>query len=174
MSKLSDLTNKSISDLLGNMTLNKAVLAINAASAATVKTTSAITFTNNGVLLTKAALAAQSVVATHFMNGKMAVTASQIQPISSTAYYTLGLDGSGNVCVSQGSVVGQNLSQFQMGVSAVGDGLVPDVPTGFTPFGVIKVVTNGATTFQIGTTALDAAGCTFTFFDVAVMPAGLL
>lgn len=174
MSKISDVTNQVLKDLLSNMCYSKIVLAINAASAATVKNTGAIIYSNNGVMLTKTALSAQSIVATHFMNGKMAVTASQVQPISTTAYYTLGLDGSGNVCVSQGSWLGMNLSQFQMGTSAVGDGQVPDVPVGYTPIGVIKIVTNGSTTFQAGVTALDAAGVTATYFDLALMPAGLL
>lgn len=174
MSKLSDLTNQVIRDALGNMCYSKITLAINAASAATVANTGAIIFSNNGVMLTKAALSAQSIVATHFLNGKMAVTASQIQPVSSTVYYVLGLDGSGTVCVSQGTYAGQNLSQMQMGAHAIGDGSVPDVPAGYTPIGVIKVVTNGSTTFTAGTTALDADGVTATYFDLALMPAGVL
>lgn len=174
MSKLSDTTSQVAKDLQGFQTFSKSILAINAASAATVKTTSAITYSNNGVMLTKAALAAQSIVPTHFLNGKMPVTAGQIQPINTTSYLTLSLDGAGVVSVSQGSWLGQNLSQLNLGTSAVGDGQIPDVPANFTPFGVIKIVTNGAATFQPGVTALDAAGVTATYYDVNCLPSGTL
>lgn len=173
MAKLSDMTLAPLVALLGFMTLNKPVLAINAASAATVKTTNAVNYTSNGVSLSKAALSAQSIAVTHTMNGTVAGGA-YVQPASTTVYYTLGVDNAGAITVSQGSYAGQNNSVVQAGVSAVGTGAVPDVPAGVTPFGVVKVVTNGSTTFTAGTTALDAAGVTATYFDVAVLPSGAL
>lgn len=173
MSKVNDFPSQALTNLLSNMNLSKGVLAINGAAAATIKSTNAYSYTNNGVLLAKAALAAQSIVPTHTNHGK-ALLGAYVQPISTTAYYTLALDGAGNVAVVQGWYAGQNLSQLQVGVSAVGDGAVPDVPLGYTPIGVLKVATGGAATFTPGTTALDAAGVTVTYFDVALMPAGLL
>lgn len=178
MSRLSDVTNAAIRALHGffNATQKTGAnnLQINAAGAATVKTATAINFINNGVALYKAALAAQSIAPN--------VGNAYVQPASTTVYYTLGLDASGNVIVVQGNYAGQmlnqdptkGLGQTQMGTSWVGTGDIPDVPDGVTAIGVIKVVTNGATTFTPGTTALDAAGLTVTFFDVANLPSGKL
>ena len=178
MSRLSDVTNAAIVNLLGfrNETVRAAAvnLAINAATAATVKTNGALSYTNNGVSLYKAALAAQSIVPTAGL--------VYVQPVNTTVYYSIGLDAAGVVSVTQGSYVGQMLSQdptkgvgiSQGGTSYVGDGAIPDVPAGVTPIGIIKVVTNGATTFTAGTTALDAAGLTVTYYDVQVMPSGKL
>lgn len=178
MSKLSDLTVAALIALIGYANITPAAaavnLAINAAGAATVKTNSALQYLNNGVIKYKAALAAQSI----------APTAGQayVQPVSTTVYYTLGLDAAGAVVVVQGSYDGQKLSldpskglgNSQAGSSWEGDGSIPDVPAGVTPFGVIKVVTNGVATFTPGTTALDAAGVTASYFDVAVLPNGTL
>lgn len=176
--RLSDITNLAIQALLGyrNETQRVAAvnLAINGAGATTVKTNGALSYSNNGTLLYKAALAAQSIAPTTGL--------SYQQPVNTTVYYTLGLDALGNVTVVQGSYAGQLLSLdptkgvgvAQAGSNWVGDGSVPDVPAGITPFGVIKVVTNGATTFTPATTALDTAGLTVTYFDIAVMPAGKL
>ena len=52
MPRLSDITNNAIKTLLGYKNNTRAVLAINAGSAATVKTTSAYEYVNNGVLKT--------------------------------------------------------------------------------------------------------------------------
>ena len=62
MGALNDLVDAGTRQL-GYMTLNKPILAINAGGAATVKTTNAITFLNNGIALSKAILAAQALVA---------------------------------------------------------------------------------------------------------------
>lgn len=181
MSRLSDVANGAIRKLLGyrNETPSAAStnLAINAASAATFKTLTALQFTNDGIWKYKAALSAQSIVPTHNWQGS-AVSVGYVQPISKTVYYTVGLNAAGTVAVVQGSYSGQQLSsdptvgvgQAVMGATWVGDGSVPDVPDGYTPIGIIKVTTNGSTTFTPGTTALDAAGVTVTYTDVQVMP----
>lgn len=173
MAKLSDFFTRQQIEVLGFANRVKAVLAINIGGAATVKTTNAFSFTNNGVQLTKAALAAQSIAVTHTMNGKF-VGGGYVQPVSTTVYYTLGLDAAGVVSVAQSAYAGQPNLPGAAGTSLVGDGQVSESPVGSTPVGVIKVVTNGATTFTPGTTALDAAGLTVTYFDVEVLPAGLL
>lgn len=173
MSKISDLTGQALRDLIGNMSYSKAVLAINAASAATVKTTGALAFSINGVQLTKAALAAQSIAITHTDDGRVAGN-SYVQPALTTVYYTLGVNAAGTISVTQGTYAGQLLISGQAGSSYAGDGSVPNAPAGYVPFGVMKVATGAATTFTPATTLLDAALVTVTYFDVAVMPAGLL
>jgi hypothetical protein len=180
MAKLSDLTNSALVSLLSNVNLSKGVLAINIGGAATVKSTNAYSYTVNGVLLSKALLAAQSIVPTHDAYGNAA--AGYVQPAGVTAYLTLGLNAAGAVCVAQGTFAGQKAGTdpavgvgpaYNQGISFIGSGAVPDVPMGYTAIGVIKVVT-GAATFTPGTTALDAANVTASYFDVAVLPAGLL
>lgn len=161
---------------LGTAVHGKAVLAINAATAATVKTTNAIVYAIDGIVYSKAILSAQALTTLS--------TPFYTQPISTTVYYTFALDASGNVRVVQGTYAGQSVNTG--GVVTIGDGTVPDVPdasvasvdasgnqtpaTQWCPFGILKVVTNGSTTFLPGTDALDKAGCTFTFYDVMYLP----
>jgi hypothetical protein len=181
MAKLSDITAAAILSLLGNRTNNKPVLSINIGGAATVKTTAAPVYTVNGVAYTGSILAAQSVAITHDENGNAYL--GYVQPAGVTAYYTLALNAAGTVSVVQGMFAGQKAGTdptvgvgpaYSMGASFIGGGRVPDVPAGYTPFGVIKVVTAGAATFTPGTTALDAVNVTVTYFDVAVIPSSLL
>ena len=148
--------------LLGNMCLTKGVLAINAASAATIKTTNALVYTVDGVLYSKAALSAQAL--TVISGG----TAFYVQPVSSTVYYVVAVNAAGTVITVQGDFTGRDLSIPYVGR---GDGFVPDVPAGYTAIGMFKVVTNGSTTFTPATTALDAAGVTVTYYDIGVLPA---
>lgn len=173
MNRLSDVTNQAIQNLLGYRNVTKGTLAINVGGAATIKNTGAINYVNNGVLLQKAALAAQSIVPT--------VGLSYSLPAGKTCYFSIGYDGSGNVSVTQGSYAGQTLNGnpavgigiSQLGATWVGDGTIPDLPAGVTPIGVIKIV-NVTNPFIAGTTALDAAGVTATYFDVATLPVGVL
>ena len=171
MSTLADVTTAPLQDLLGNRTEINAVLAINGAAAATVKTTNAISYVNNGIYLSKTALSAQSIAVTHYLNGTTANAGGfGTQPIGTTVYYTLSLDGSGNVHVSQGDYLNQQLYMYDVGASAFGTGNVPLAPVGDTVFGLIKVVAVSAA-FTPGTTALDNAGLTVTYFNLANLPA---
>lgn len=167
MSKAKFLTSADMR-LLANMVLTKGILAINAASAATVKTTNAIVYSIAGVLYSKAALSAQAITARHASDPEQV---SYVQPVSTTVYYVLSLDSAGNVTMKQGDYDGR-VPPNHLGNSVVGKSVIPDVPDtwGVTPFGVIKIVTNGSTTFTVGTTALDAAGVTATYYDIAVLP----
>ena len=161
MSRGNDIGRRAERGLACNMSYVKGVLAINAASAATVKTTNALTYTVDGVQYTKTALSAQALTA---YTGNTFYT----QPASTTVYYVLGVNAAGTVYCFQGTYTGQTQNPLRADFS-VGDGSIPDVPDGVTPFGMIKVVT-GATTFLPGTDALDKASVTFTFYDLAVIP----
>lgn len=182
MSKLSDINNGPIKNMIGYQNNVRGVLAINAASAATIKTTAALDYINNGIFKNKAALSAQSLVPAGYMFNWQgnAVSAFYAQPVSTTVYYVVALDSSGNVNVVQGNYSGQKLStdptvgvgQSVAGATWVGNGAVPDLPSGLTPIGMLKVATNGSTTFTPGTTLLDAAGVTVTYSDLAVLPEG--
>lgn len=185
MAKLSDLTSVA-AQLLGNMNLSqKPALAINAASAATIKTTGALVFSVGGVMLTKAALAAQALTALAGgpTGGDFVATTSElaknylqpnggvgfyVQPVSTTVYYVVCINGALTVRVVQGTYDGQ---QLMAGLSAPGKSWVPDIPDTWVPIGMLKMTTNASTTFTPGTTAIDAAGLTPVFYDLSVLPA---
>lgn len=148
-------------ELNGYRNMTAATLAINAASAATFKTTSAYAYLSDGVFKAKAILSAVPFSTGH-----------AVQPIGLTMYYTVGLDAAGAVTTYQGAAASANAinAALILGNAATSVlGSIADVPTGITPVGLIKVVTTSAA-FTPGTTALDAAGITVTFFDVAVLP----
>ncbi len=180
--KLSNINNGPIQAGMGGRVLNRAVLAMDDTANATVKTTNAIEYSVNGVIYNKAALNDQAITVTHNWQ-RQAVAAGYVQPAGTTAYYTLGLNAAGTVCVVQGSYAGQKLSQDPTvgigqsvaGATWVGDGSIPDVPDGYTCFGILKVVTAGAATFTAGTTALNAANVTATAYDIGgPIPSGVL
>lgn len=175
MTTLADLGH-SASRLLGNMNLVKAVLAINAGAAATVRTTGALTFLVDGIQYTRAALAnvALQALAAADLPASMASfvqpsgsTGFVVQPAGTTVFYVLAVNTAGTVRTVQGNWNGQQISL--QGLTQVGKSVIPDTPDGWIPFGIIKVVT-GAATFTPGTTALDAANVTASYFDVAVLP----
>lgn len=176
MSELSKVVDQNMANVIGNACFSKATLAINAGSAATIKTTGTTTFTVGGVFYTKAALSAQSFAATHRADGAAvsALDPQYVQPISSTVFYVVALNAAGTVAVVQGSYAGQQMTYGSdiSKVTTMGGGL-PALPSGYTAIGVVKIATNGSTTFTPGTTALDAAGVTATYYDVARLPASL-
>lgn len=173
MASLKEITNGQLRFALGNSNLTKGILAINAGGAATVKTTNALNFAIDGVYLTKAALAVQSIVPTHDAFG--APIGGQnlpvyVQPANTTVYYLLSLDATGAVKVSQGSYAGQSMLYPDKQRILTGSGNVPAEPAGTVAIGLIKVATGAATAFTPGTTALDAAGVTVTYFDLEYVP----
>lgn len=179
MSRLDSLNAAGLLAAVGTFTISAHVLAINAAAAATIRTTGAIVSQIDGVTRSRAALAAQSIVPTHNIFGDVAAGA-RVQPASTTVYYVLGVNAAGAVAVVQGTYSGEmfapaptsGIGLFSNGGTQMsGTGEIPSLPAGHAPFGLIKVVTNGSTTFTPGTTALDAAGLTVSFFDIGLIPA---
>lgn len=167
---MSFITNPTIqtSDLLasfGNRCLTKAVLAINLAGAATIKTTGPTSYTVGGVYQTaKASLAAQSIaIAAGY--GPLVGGAGYVQPISTSVYYVVSLNAAGTVFVRQGTYVGQPLSTL----GDKGDGSIPAIPLTETALGYFRVTTNASVTFTPGTTLLDAAGITVVYTDTDII-----
>lgn len=122
-------------------------------NANTWKTTNTLTFTSNGVFKSK--VATNNVA---FTSGIGTV------PPSSAALYACWIDADGNFSNSRGPVV------------AAGDPCpVPSAPaSGLTLVGLIKVTTNGSTTFTPGSTDLSNAGVTDAYYDCMVMPGSAL
>jgi hypothetical protein len=179
MSKLSDLRHTPTRDMVGNANISspRAILAISANTLG-VASTSALVYTVNGVVYSRAAFANTALTdATGPLNptGVSGVGSTYVQPANTTVFYSIGLDAAGAVKVVQGSFLGQNLSpnainSGAIGGGAVGDGQIPRLPSTVCPVGVLKVVTAGSA-FTLGTTALTGIG---TFFDVSCLPNGVL
>lgn len=176
MSDLSKITDQDTANAIGGMCLSKVTLAINAGGAATVRTTGACIYTVGGVFSTKAALSAQSVAPTHRFDGRPVTVADPafVQPINTTVIYVVALNAAGTVAVVQGTFAGQQVTYgSDLSKIVTAGGGVPQLPAGYTAIGAFKVATNGVATFTPGTTLLDAAGVTVTYFDLALLPASL-
>ncbi len=181
MSRVDDIFNGPLKRALTATTVSSHGFgATGGAGVATVRTTSAIISQIGGVTRTRAALAGQSLAPTHDIFGN-ANTSRYTQGANTTVYYVLGVDAAGSVAVVQGTFAGQNLvppvtagvgALANSGTSFVGDGGIPNLPEGFAPFGLMKVVAGGSGSFNPGTTGLDAAGLTFTFWDINLIPEG--
>jgi len=173
---LSEIQAQAVRDAIGNRCHSKITLAINAGSAATVKSTGATAYSIGGVFYTKAALSGQAITITHRHDGTpvTANDAAYVQPAETTVVYVLALNASATVAVVQGSYAGQSIT-YSGDLSKVltGTGGVPKLPAGYVAIGAIKVTTAAATTFTPATTALDAAGLTVTFHDLALLPVSL-
>jgi hypothetical protein len=176
MSTLKAQTSYDQRRLLGDRCYVFSTLAINAGGAATVKTTGAVIYSVDGVMYSKAALSAQVITITHDQLGRDVSTqpswAKYIQPVSTTAYYLLGVNAGGTVCTVQGGYAGQTLTLN--GAPYVSAGAMPELPAGYAPIGVIKIAPTVAATFDPGTTLLDAANVNATYFNVSTLPTATL
>lgn len=180
MSRLDDIFDGALKRALGATTTSAHTFAATGGATATVQTTGAIVSQIGGVTRSRAALSAQSLAPTHDIFGNVNASV-YTQPSSTTVYYVLGVNAAGTVAVVQGTFQGQNLVPpvtsgvgplANSGTSFVGDGSVPSLPDGFAPLGLLKVVTGASATFTPGTTLLNAAGLTNTFWDINLIPEG--
>jgi len=177
MSRLDDIFSGPVRKALAATTTSAHVLAATGGATATVATTGAVVSQIDGITRSRAALAAQSLQPTHDIFGN-ANSAAYAVPIGSTVYTVLGVNAAGTIAVVQGTFAGQNLvpsataglgALSNAGTSFVGDGSIPSLPDGFAPLGLVKSVATSAT-FTPGTTLLNAAGVTHTFFDIGLIP----
>lgn len=139
-------------------------LTINAGGAATCKTVNTVQIMYNGKMKAVSAFTAQAFPSSPSL---------PVQPVSTTYYYLVTVKwsdaskrifGPTELLNSSGTNVGNNV----MGSAAITSRL-PRAPEGFVPVGAISVTTDSSTTFTPGTTALDAAGLTVTYTDLAGM-----
>lgn len=181
--KLDHLNSAAAIALAGTFAANSGGLAINAASAATFKTVATINYSVDGVLYSKAAFTAQAFPATTYAIKQ-----------GYTAFFVVTLDAAGNVGVVQGvpfaletdqsdgltksrgyRVLPSNLPGGASVIEKTGalvannSEFLPDVASGVVPIGIIKIAATGAD-FVPGTTALDAAGITATYFNITRLP----
>lgn len=159
---------------LANRCSTKVTLAINAGSAATVKSTGTISYSVAGVMYSVSALSAQAITA----------AGTYVQPVSTSVYYVATLDAAGTFRTRQSDYAGRlkdaatatgGIGNAAGNMGVRGDGGYPDVPATECVIGMIKVTTDSSHTFTPATTALDAAGLTVTFYDLpGTLPATAL
>ena len=173
MSKLSDISNAAVREMLGTYSVGTIVLAATG-SAATLKSTqspAASFFTViNGVPRLKANLSGYALATLAALQfPETGQNGYYIQPAGTAVYYLLVINAAGTVYAIQGSYAGQSFVPF---TSKLGTGDLPGVAVKetYAPIGCMLMTTDASHTFTPATTNTDATGCTATFADLNVLP----
>jgi hypothetical protein len=176
-SELGNVTNATIRDCLGTRSLTAGGLAIDGTNAQNVETTAAVVHMINGVFQTDLAITAEiDLSAEPVLSGKdgTTVAATKIWPAlaagdaDQTLVYILACKGDNIYVIEQAVDVAAAQDDADYELSC---------PSGYAPFGAIKIVRDetDTSTFQLGSDTaavgdLDATGRTTTFFDISVCP----
>ena len=95
----------------------------------------------------------------------VAITAAAVQPVLTTCLYLVCLNSSGTLSTVKGRAV------LNADLVAGTDVLEwPEPTAGTCPIGAIKVKCESSATFTAGTTGLDAANITDTYYDLFTVP----
>lgn len=136
----------------GNMCFTKVGLA-EGTNANTLKIAAAAAYTIDGVHYAKA------------ITDNIAMTACDLQAVSTTCLYLCSLDSSGTLTVTKGREV------LTAELTADVESLEwPECPADECPIGAFKIATSSSVTFTSGTTDLSATGVTDTYYDLATVP----
>jgi len=139
---LNTVVHQDMRDVLGNMTLGKAAIAVGSAGA-TYDVGAAFSYMIEHVLYSLAA------------GTNKAIAAGDVQAISTDCMYLCVIDAAGTPIVVQGTPV------------ATGEGAyLPEVPDGYVPFGAFKITTDATHTYTPGTTLNSATGITDTYYNL--------
>ena len=155
-------TNTVIRNTTANRCFGKAGLAIHGANVENVQTVAAVDYSIAGVLYQLAITAEIDLSACDFITETAGADTVSAQAKNTDRAYLLVLNAAGTVKVIQGTAV-----------ATAGTCVVPGCPDGYAPLGVIKVANGNSATFTLGTTGLDAAGVTDTYYDVSLAPASV-
>lgn len=121
-----------------------------ASQATTILTANTLYYSIAGNLYSKTAV-------THAVYGSGSSTKQQAA--STYCLYLFSLNSSGTIIVTKGSEVSTDTA------------ILPALPSGYAPFGAVKVQT-GATTFTYGATALSNSLVTDTYYNLSTMDSG--
>lgn len=119
-----------------------------AVSGATITIATAFDYTINGVFYNKA------------ITYTVALTADSVQSISTYASYLLSIDSSGTVYCERGPAVSTDVA------------VLPSITANRAPFAYFRMITGPSFTFTSGTTSLEAADMSETFYNISVMNSG--
>lgn len=132
-----------------------------------VETDNAINFVINGIFYTLAAQNAIDISALvtasklYDADGD-AQTAMTVQADDYDCLYVFSVNSAGDIIVTQTTAVATG-----------GDLPFPTIPSGYVPFGAVKVVNASNANFTFGTTSLATAGLTNTYYDISAMLPGV-
>jgi hypothetical protein len=163
MSKLSDVSNRNLRELLGTRTFkNATVTSVAATFAATSAPAGGIIYSIDGVIpAAKADVTVEPLTALPALQYPITGTNGfYTLPAGKTCYFVIVLDISGNYYTIQGTYAGQTFTAFK---NILGTGDVPDIAVGGTycPIAILKCV-NATNPFIPATTSFAAAGVTLT------------
>jgi len=159
---MSNLTNNAVRTAVLNMCFGDAGLAIHGVNTENVLTANAVEMSVNGVWNTLAAQAEVDISGLTFYNGDGDVLTAA--PVVQTAYeakFVLARNSADTIICCCG---------FEIATADTEEPDWPVVPDGYTPFGGIKVVNATGSDFTIGTTGLDTANITDTYYDLCNIP----
>jgi hypothetical protein len=142
----------------GNFCMSKAALAIGDGSKLGVAIASTvgagIDYCIDGILYNKADAATD-----------LPLTAAAIQPVLTKCIYLSVIDSAGAVTSVKGDAV--LTAELTAGTRVL---KWPECPAGKAPIGAVKMTLASTATFTAGTTALDAANCTATYYNLFSVP----
>jgi hypothetical protein len=140
--------------LLGNRCFTKAICAIGGTKSMIKTTTNTVQYCIDGIAYEKAPT-----------DDLFVFTDLAVQPISTTCYYALCLDKSGNGSIVNGTPV--LTASITAGTAAA---VIPEVASTLCVIGAVKVVTDGTGTFVPATDGLDDGAVTDTYFNLSCVP----
>lgn len=94
------------------------------------------------------------------------LTAAAIQPVLTKCLYLICINSSGTISSVKGTAV--LAADLTAGTAVL---KWPELPVDLCPIGAVKIALASTATFTAGTTALDAANVTATYYDLHCMPA---
>jgi hypothetical protein len=178
-SDLGNVTNASIRDCLGTMARNAGLLVVHGTKAESVKTSVAVSHLINGVQQTDFAISAEIAMGSvSVLNGKT----GEVGAAGSNTTYAARATGDADqtlvmILACKGATA--YIVEASVDVAAAQDDADYELscPSGYAPFGLIKLVRTAAdtSTFKWGSTTaavgdLNATGRTATYFDISVCP----
>lgn len=151
---LGDVITAAVRNLLGNRCFTKAVCAIGT-TVQKARTTATAEYCIDGIMYSKGST-----------DDLFVFTDLTVQPISTTAFYALCLDASGNGSIINGTPV--STAAITAGTAKA---YIPEIPGTKCCVGAIKVVTDGTGTFVPATDGLDDGAVTDTYYNFSCVPA---
>lgn len=146
----------------GNRVYSFGALAIDAAPE-NVETTAAVVYCIDGIMYSKAAVAALDISTLDVIDEQGNAAAMTAQADNTDRAYLFALDKDGNVHVIQGQAVAAGANCY-----------CPGCPEHHVGFAVVKVENASGADFIFGTTSLAAAGITDTYLNLSTSPANPL
>ncbi len=174
MSRLSDVSNQAIREMLGTRGISRTLINLQNGTATfdgVTEPDAIMTFMINGQIFTNADLTNKALATLaalqHPVTGRDGYYS---QPVSTTVYYLVVVNAAGTFYTIQGTYAGQVI--VGNGAPQVGTGEIPDiaVPATYAPVAVLKVVNGVTAVFIPATTNWDATNVTSSAAPIAVLP----